>query len=143
MSYPLLEQLHTRYNYPSVTTETVEEFIKAEPYSVLFFVGDPKRFPEALDVAVILPELVKVFPMLKPAVVTTDSEKALQGRYNFNTWPTLVFLKEGGYLGALSRVHNWDDYCREIADFLTRKPQRNPGIGIPVVSDAQTSDCSH
>ncbi|KEA65670.1 Hydrogenase maturation factor HoxO/HyaE [Marinobacterium lacunae] len=143
MNHPLIDQLEQRYGFPRLDMDSVDRFIAAQPFSVLFFAGNPSRFPESLDVAVILPELIKVFPQLTAAVIAADSEQALQGRYGFNAWPTLVFLKEGRYLGALSRVHNWDEYRGEIERILEKAPQRNPGIGIPVVSGDASKACGH
>jgi hydrogenase-1 operon protein HyaE len=134
MSSPLIDRLTDDLGYPKLDAEGFETFIQAAPFSVLFFTENAARFPESNDVAVILPELVKRFPMLSAAVIDTAFEKTLQGRYNFTVWPTLVFLKEGRYLGAIPKVQNWDDYVREIEILLTLEPRRDPGIGIPVVS---------
>ncbi|MBS97228.1 MAG: hydrogenase [Oceanospirillaceae bacterium] len=144
MNHPLLNQLVERHGFPCLNSENFDTFIKKAPWSVLFFTEDPNRFSESLDVAVILPELAKRFTQLSPAVIARDSERALQGRYNFNAWPTLVFLREGRYLGALSRVRNWDEYLAEIERILSLEPSRDPGIGIPVVSSTSSaSPCGH
>ena len=143
MTHPLLAQLGERYGYPTLDLDSFDPFIAEQPWSVLFFTEDPSRFTEALDVAVILPELCKVFPQLAPAVIGRDAERMLQGRYNFPAWPALVFLKQGRYLGALSRVMNWDEYLHEISRILAREPQPNPGIGIPVVAVAAATSCGH
>lgn len=143
MRHPLLAQLIERHAYPLLDAEHFDDFIKSHPYTVLFFTEDPVRFAESLDVAVILPELVARFPQLTPALIDRGSEHALQGRYNFSVWPTLVFLKEGRYLDALSRVRNWDEYLVEIERILHSEPRRNPGIGIPVVSNTSQSSCGH
>lgn len=145
MTHPLLEQLQSVHHYPLLSEAEFDQFIQQAPFSVLFFTESETRFPESLDVAVILPELVKLFPQLSPAVVSREAEGKLQGRYNFNAWPALVFLKEGKYLGAITRVQNWDDYMRDIDRILQLKPQRNPGIGIPVVSatDVAETGCGH
>ncbi len=143
MSHPLLAQLTERYGYPRLTRDGFDAFVNAHAYTVLFFTEDPARFDESLDLAVILPELAKQFPQLTPALIARDSEHALQGRYNFNAWPTLVFLREGRYLGALSRVRNWDEYLSEVPRILNSEPRRDPGIGIPVVSNTGSSACGH
>lgn len=143
MSHPLLVQLTEQHGYALLDSEHFDAFIKAHPYTVLFFTEDPSRFAESLDVAVILPELVARFPQLTPALIDRSSEHALQGRYNFSAWPCLVFLKEGRYLGALSRVRNWDEYLFEIERILQSEPRRNPGIGIPVVANTSQPSCGH
>ncbi|TCK08304.1 hydrogenase [Marinobacterium mangrovicola] len=143
MTHPLIEQLNSRYGYPSLDADGVDDFIREQAFSVLFFAEDPNRFSESLDVAVILPELVKRFPQLSPAVIAAKDERSLQGRYGFNAWPTLVFLKQGRYLGAISKVRNWDEYIDEIERLLVSEPRRNPGIGIPVVTGNESSACGH
>ena len=129
----LIERLIKELGYPLLDDANFDEFIKNQPFSILFFTEEPGRFPESMDVAVILPELISRFPQLSPAVISRESEKSLQGRYNFTVWPTLVLLKEGRYLGAISKVQDWDIYLKDIASLLEREPTRNPGIGIPVV----------
>lgn len=129
----LINRLTTELAYPLLDQSGFDEFIQAQAFSILFFTEDAARFPESLDVAVILPELLKAFPQLSPAVISRDAERSLQGRYNFSVWPTLVLLKQGRYLGAISKVQDWDLYLRDIDSLLQREPTRNPGIGIPVV----------
>ncbi|MGB0663215.1 MAG: hypothetical protein ACPGMR_05440 [Pontibacterium sp.] len=141
MSSPLIERLTEELQYPLLDQENFDDFIKNAPFSVLFFTEAPKRFPESNDVAVILPELVKHFSQLTPAVISRDHEKKLQGRYNFNVWPALVFLKEGRYLATITKVQDWDVYMAEIGSILALEPKRDPGIGIPVVSNPTPASC--
>lgn len=141
--HPLIDQLVTERGYPLLDASGFDAFIEATPWSVLFFTEDPARFPESLDVAVILPELVREFPQLTPAVIARQDDHLLQSRYSFTVWPTLVFLARGQYLGAISRVQNWEDYLRDIPRILASKPRRNPGLGIPVVTASATSSCRH
>lgn len=138
----LINRLTEQLGYSLLNNENFDEFINSQEYSVLFFTEDPKRFPESFDVAVILPELLSQFPQLTPAVISRDSEKSLQGRYNFTVWPTLVLLKQGKYLGSISKVQDWDIYLKDVQSLLQREPSRNPGIGIPVVvNPSQASGC--
>ena len=113
------------------------------PHMVTF---RPRRHPNshktlAKWMAVILPELVKQFPQLTPAVVSEDIQTACRGRYNFMAWPALVFLKHGQYLDAITKVQNWDDYVHEINRILTLEPRPDPGIGIPVVFNPVSKSC--
>ena len=122
-AHPLIQRLLDEFHYPMLTTDTVDDFVAAHEYSVLFFTEEPVKVKEALDVAVVLPELVSVFPQLHAAVIDRDSEKQLQGRYHFVTWPALVFLKRGDFLGSIIKIQNWDDYLHQIPEILQRKPQ--------------------
>ena len=141
MTSPLIDRLVDELGYPVLDDDNFEDFITNTPYSVLFLTEDPKRFPESLDVAVILPELIKRFGQLTPAVVSTNIQTACRGRYNFMAWPALVFLKNGQYLDAITKVQNWDDYVREISRILTLAPRPDPGIGIPVVFNPISKPC--
>lgn len=133
-SFPLIERLVDELGYTRLTLESFDAFIKENEYSVLFFTESPKRFPESNDVAVILPELINSFPKLTPAVIDTSAEKRLQGRYNFAVWPALIFLKQGKYLGEITKVQDWAVYHAEIKRILALEPKRDPGIGIPVIN---------
>lgn len=141
MTHPLIERLTTTLGYPLLDAAGLDRQVQAQPFSVLFFAGDPRRFPEALDVAVILPELVKAFPQLNPALIEGDSERVLQERYGFSVWPALVFLKEGRYLGSLSRVLNWGEYLERIPSILAGTPEELPRL--PVLSpESGAPSCS-
>ncbi|SFV58875.1 Hydrogenase maturation factor HoxO/HyaE [hydrothermal vent metagenome] len=123
----LVEQLITKHHYPLLIESDIEKFIKKHHYSVLFFCNDTKLFPETLDVAVILPELISAFDgKIIPAVVSRDDEINIQRHYGFTTWPSLVFFKDGGYLGTISKVRNWDEYISEIKTFMMSKPTTPP-----------------
>ncbi|MCB1465270.1 MAG: hydrogenase-1 expression HyaE [Nitratireductor sp.] len=132
MFSPLLQSIIEREKWAVVDHESLDELARGNLFSVLLFAGDAGRLAESNDVAVILPELVKTFDnLLVPLVVSRDSERELQRRYRFNAFPTLVFLKEGGYLGAIPRVLDWQDYVHEIAAILTREASDPPPFEFP------------
>ena len=84
MSHPLIERLTTEYDVPEVGLDEHEAFIGQPGMIVLFFAGDPKRYKETTDVAVVLPELLKAFDgRLRAALVRTDAEIELQKHYGF------------------------------------------------------------
>lgn len=135
MTHPLVQSLFDDYGYPEVSLATHEAFINQPGVTVLFFAGDPKRFRETTDVAVVLPELVKAFQgLLIPGVVATGAEKALQQHYGFTAWPALVFMRDGGYLGAITGIQNWVEYLHDISELVTADSKPAPGFKVPVVS---------
>ena len=98
---------------------------------MLFFPGDPKRHKETTDVAVVLPELIAAFGgRVRPAVVSREAEIELQKHYGFRAWPSLVFVRRGGYLGTVSRMKNWSEYLQEISELLTAEPREAPGFRV-------------
>ena len=132
MSSPLIRMLIEDHGYATVTEENVDAFLAGNDFSVLFFPGDPERMADSNDVAVILPELMKVFgEIMVPAVVDRESERALQLRFRFNSFPTLVFLRGDGYLGALSQVKDWSVYLEEISAMLAKDPGAPPPYRFP------------
>ena len=135
MRHPLIQRLLDDCGYPEVTLATHDAFIGQTGVTVLFLAGDPKTVRDATDVAVVLPELVKAFEgRLIPGVVAADAERELQRHYGFMAWPALVFLRDGGYLGAITRIQNWTEYLQGINQLITADARRPPGFKIPVQS---------
>lgn len=141
MPSPSIRRLTQQCHYPIVGVENLDAFLQSHDDVVLFFAENPAQYPESDDVAVILPELVKVYGgALTAAVVDRDSDRELQKRYGFMRWPALVFLRRGEYLGVITQVQDWNVYRDEIDRILKSAPSRPPGIGIPLV-DAVSTGC--
>lgn len=141
MPSPLIEQLTSQHGYPLLTQDNMDEALAQEETLVLFFSEDPKRYPEALDVAVVLPELVNTFAgQFKAMVVERGFDTELKDRYDINVWPCLVFLRNGRYLGKISKIQDWHDYMEMIPEILEREARRNPGVGIPLVEEKRSEN---
>ncbi len=126
--HPLLRRLLDDCGYPEVDLDNHGDFAGRPGINVLFFPGDPKRFRDTTDVAVVLPELVKAFEgALHPGVVTAAAGKPLQQHYGFELWPALVFLRDGEHLGSICRIHNWSDYLQKIGDLISGPARPLPG----------------
>lgn len=118
-----------------VDEHTVQGWAAEGGDRVVLLAGDPVRFPEGLDVAVVLPELQRSFPgRFAVAVVPRRSEEAVARRYGSQRWPTLLFLRDGQYVTAISGMLDWDDYVERVAQALAMPTSRAPSIGIPLVS---------
>jgi len=140
MPSPLIENMIEQQGYAVVDEHSIGAFLESSETAVLFFTENPKHYPESNDVAVILPELMKQFAgRLKVAVVDRAAEQALRARYPFNEWPALVFVRNGDYIGAISRVQDWDVYLREFERLLNAEPSPIKGFKIPVVSESAGS----
>jgi hydrogenase-1 operon protein HyaE len=119
MTYPLIERLTEDLCYPQASVENLAELIAHHEILVLFFAGNPDRFPESLDVAVILPELINSYKgRLTAATVAIGDEEKLRDKYHFNQWPSLVFLRRGVHIGTISKVKDWSEYLSQINQFL-------------------------
>ncbi len=126
--HPLLQRLLDDCGYPEITLDNHAAFVGQPGISVLFFPGDPKRFRDTTDVAVVLPELAKAFRgALQPGVVAAAAGKPLQQHYGFELWPALVFLRDGEHLGNICRIRNWSDYLQEIGELISGPARPLPG----------------
>jgi hydrogenase-1 operon protein HyaE len=135
MPSPLIRKLVDEYHCPELDEKNIDVFLQQHHDVLLFFTENPKQFPESNDVAVVLPELMKIYTQLKVALVSQNSQRTLQARFGFNSWPSLVFLRDGEYLGVISQIQNWDDYLHEFNLILNSAPSRLPVFKIAVVSE--------
>lgn len=138
----LMQRLVAEFDAVWVKSEQQNEFLSVAGDCVLFIAGDPVRFPECLDVAVVLPELQRFFSSrFRIAVAERESEDGLAKRYGATRRPALVFLRDGQYVTTVSGMLDWDDYIKEVGQALALPTSRVPGIGIPVVSSIASSGC--
>lgn len=136
MSHPLIDRLLNELGYPLVMADNHDDFVSAPGMNVLFFPGEPSTAKDATDVAVVLPELVAAFDgKLNPGVVTDTygDGKTLKRHYGFSAFPSLVFVRDGEYVGAITRIQDWAEYIEKISGLLEAAPKRPPGFKIPVV----------
>jgi hydrogenase-1 operon protein HyaE len=144
---PLLAQLVSKHQAVWIDFDNVDAWLATQQGDhVLLFAGDPVRFPEAVDVAVVLPELQKASASVgRPfsmAVAIPETAEALAKKFGSQRWPTLMFFRDGDYVTTLSGMHDWTDYLTLLAQALGAPKSRAPTIGIPVVSSqAQATSC--
>lgn len=139
--HPLIERLLAATGGVEVTPETIADFESAAGDAVLFFGGDPVRFPELLDVAVVLPELRAHFGgRWRVGVVPRAHEDAVAARWAVQRWPSLVFMRDGLWLGTVAGMKDWDDYLREVAAVLAAEPKRRP-TAVIALRPAEGSAC--
>jgi hydrogenase-1 operon protein HyaE len=138
--HPLIDALATRHGIPLVEAGEVEDLADTHPATALAILGDPGRHPEAVDLAVILPELIGAFGGRLAAVRARDEDlEVLKARYGFIALPCLVLLSPQGYLGRIERLRDWSVYLAEIERLLDAPAGRPPGIGVPVAQVAASA----
>lgn len=141
---PLIQRLARDFGAAWVDENSVAEWTAGGGDRVVLLAGDPVRFPEGVDVAAVLPELMKSFPnRFTVAVVPRDSEDAVARRYGSQRWPTLLFFRDGQYVTAIAGMQDWDVYLAGVAAALAMPPSRPPTIGIPVVSQTGGASSCH
>jgi hydrogenase-1 operon protein HyaE len=140
----LLERLTTDLGYPLLTDQaSLDAFALPAANSVIFLPANPQHYPETLDVAIVLPEFLKIFSgRLTAGVADMTFAKELAAKYAITEWPALLFLRHGEYLGSIARMRDWDVYLSKINAFLSSSsPAKAPGIGIPVVGAPLAAGC--
>jgi hydrogenase-1 operon protein HyaE len=143
----LLSQLVSRHQAQWVDGDNIETWrAQQQGDTVLLFAGDPVRFPEALDVAVVLPELQAHCAAKGQAfdigVAVPEAAEALALTFGSNRWPTLMFFRQGQYVTVLPGMHDWADYVARVEESLAMSTRRAPSVGIAVVSaNAPAAGC--
>ena len=141
---PLIARLVESFGATWVDQASIDAWAAEGGDRVVLFAGDPVRFPEGLDVAVVLPELQKSFPgRFKVGVVQRHLEEALARRYGSQRWPTLMFLRDGAYVTTLAGMHDWEVYVERVGQALASPVSRAPTIGIPVVNASAAGSSCH
>ena len=141
---PLIQRLARDFGATWVDEQTVVDWSAGGGDRVVLLAGDPVRFPEGVDVAAVLPELMKCFPRrFSVAVVPRDNEDAVARRYGSQRWPTLLFFRDGQYVTAIAGMQDWDVYVSGVAAALAMPPSRPPTIGIPVVTQGGAGSSCH
>ena len=141
---PLLAALVAQHGAQWVDHDNIAAWRAAQQGDhVLLFAGDPVRFPEALDVAVVLPQLQRASAAagqhFSIAVAVPDTAQDLALTFGSSRWPTLMFFRDGQYVTTLSGMHDWVDYQRLVAEALAHPVSRPPTVGIAVVSASAAS----
>ena len=130
----VLVNMVERHGAAWVDEATLDAWIAGAGDRVLLLAGDPVRFPEGLDVAVVLPEVRRALGgCFGIGVARRSAEAAVAARFGSNRWPSLVFVRDGRYDTTLPGMHDWPEFVARVREALTLPPSRIPGVGIPVV----------
>jgi hydrogenase-1 operon protein HyaE len=144
----LLKQLVEKYQAPWIDFDNLADWLATQQGDqVLLFAGDPVRFPEGMDVAVVLPELHKASARdgkaFGIAVAVPETAEELAKKFGSNRWPTLMFFRSGQYVTTVCGMHDWTDYLSMVSQALDAPVSRAPTIGIPLVSSSLASGHCH
>lgn len=124
---PLVRRLGGAPGCHWVDATGIEAFLARGGEQVLFFQGDAVRFPEVLDLAVVLPELRRHFERrFEIGLVTRASEVELAKRFAVVHWPSMVFLREGRWVETVHGMLDWDVYLQRLQQVFAKPASRPP-----------------
>lgn len=133
---PLVRRLAASPGARWVDTGTLDAFLAEPGEQVLFFHGDPVRFPEVQDVAVVLPELRRHFERrFGIGVVPRADDERVASRFGVQRRPSLVFLRDGRYVDCVSGMLDWQDYLDRLQQVFER-PASRPPIALTAATPA-------
>ncbi|WP_326542903.1 hydrogenase [Pseudorhodoferax sp.] len=117
----------------------LDAFLARGGEQVLFFQGDAVRFPEVLDLAVVLPELRQHAGQhhgrrFEIGLVTRADEDALAARLAVVHWPSLVFLRQGRWVATVHGMLDWDVYLTHLAEVFAKPASRPPILLKPAAA---------
>ncbi len=126
-----INRLITQYGVYDVTGMPFDTFAR-DGLTLLFFTGDPIRYREIDDVAVVLMELIKTFAgHFRCAIIDPDRDAPAAVRFGVTIRPTLVFVYDGAVVSSLPRMRDWSEYVEKISlcpGFP--KPCQVPPVGV-------------
>jgi hydrogenase-1 operon protein HyaE len=136
-AHALLQQLVHNHGGQWVDLSSLEAWQHAAPGdAVLLIPGDPVRFPEGLDVAVVLPQLrTAAAKPLRIGVAMPHDEDAIGQRFGAQRRPSMVFLRDGRYVTVVAGMHDWGDFVSLVQQALSQ-PTTHAPIPIGVAGGA-------
>ncbi|SEQ42792.1 hydrogenase-1 operon protein HyaE [Solimonas aquatica] len=131
-----MQRLAESENCCWVSTATLAEFLAQPGDAALLIWSDPVKFPECIDVAVVLPELRSALSeggtsRFRVGVVARGDEFAVGDRFGALRRPSLVFLRDGQYVATIPGMRDWDVFLNEARAALQAPPTRPPSIAMP------------
>lgn len=121
---PALRRLAETHDVADLTGTALDHAL-AQGTTLLFFTGDPGRYREIDDVAVVLPELMRAFAgRFRCAMIDPDADKAAAIRFRVTVRPTLVLVRDGTTIGSIPRMRNWSEYLDTLGALLDQAAAR-------------------
>ena len=135
----LLDRLAAKHALSDLDQAGFQTFMDGAGMGVVLLTDEPDTAAENWDTAVIFPELLTVAGNnLRAAVMRPEQARGLMARFGIGRLPALLFLRDGGYVGAIEGLRDWSEYVNECAAMLQNPVSRAPSIGIAVTA---VSDC--
>lgn len=131
----ILERVSSSANIADLNNESFASFIKTEVDTLIFFLDDPVRRPEAMDLAVLIPDIKTLCAKeVTCGFLRAESSRQLMPKYGINKLPCILLLRNSEYVGVIIGLKNWNEYQEEITALLAKPTSKAPSIGIAVTT---------
>lgn len=131
----LLQRIQREHEIQRVTDDATRADFASGGNSVLLLTENPKICPEAWDLAVVLPEVLKGFAgRVRAGVAAPPESAAIAQRFGVTRFPALLFQRDGDYVGVLEGMRDWASFAPAIERMLAQPASRPPTVGIPVTA---------
>ena len=137
----LLDKLAIKHGISDLGHAGFQAFMDEPGNGVVLLTEEPDTAAESWDMAVIFPELLAASGVnLRAALLRPESARVVQMRFGLGRLPAVLFLRDGGYVGAIEGIRDWSELVSECASMLQKSVSRAPTLGIPV-SVVSPSSC--
>jgi len=135
----LLERLEMKHGIKRLDPAGFDGFLSEAGAGVVLLTEEPDVTAESWDLAVLFPELLaSVGASLRAALMSPADAKPVQQRFGIGQLPALLFVRDGGYVGAIEGLRDWNEFVAEFAAQLQKPVSRAPSIGITVAAASTT-----
>ena len=123
----ILSRISRNDNIFELTSGNLDEFINGGGERLIFFLDNPIKRREVVDLAVLIPDLSKLTGReVKSGFLREEFSKDLITKYAINFLPAILFLRNGGYLGVISGLKNWGEYQELISEIINLEVSNLP-----------------
>lgn len=144
----IISRITRENNFKLLNATSIEAFINSSGETLIFFLDNPIKRAEAVDLAVLIPELVTLtqrlvnvgilcpIPGANPNKSASDPQtiKTIMNKFVINRLPSILFLRDGGYLGSIIGLKNWSEYQSEISQIINN-PVSEPPAPVSTVTE--------
>jgi len=130
--HPVFQRLWGKEGFRRVNEENLGEFSSQKGLVLAVFADNPTTFKETIDIAVIAPEIAKVFSEFTRDKGFTDPKvgRAIASRLGLTRLPAVGFYRDGEFLGALQGLKSWGEYVQGLSEIGQRRRAEKRVISI-------------
>ena len=109
----IIESLASHPSCDVLRKADLDDFLSRNPRALLFFSGDAVQRPEALDVAVVVRELLTSYQgRLRVGLIDRRDEATLMAGFGVVVTPAVVYVRDGEPAELVARMRDWPVFAQ-------------------------------